>query len=105
MKTLEAAKAVKSIGLFLGDDWMGAETDDPRFQEEVALFMNLCDHDWFSPGFIAFFIDRNPYDTEQVLKCNPQRFIPTSNKWYNTHVLYTLNTKFEQFSKEEKSLR
>ena len=73
--------------------------------EIVATFIELHSHDWFSPGFIAFFTGYKASDVDFLLRNDIDRFIPTSKNTYQTHALYTTKVKFDSFSPQEKLLR
>jgi hypothetical protein len=101
MTTLEASRAVKVVGLFC---------DTLEEEEKIALiletFISIHSHDWFSPGFLAFFTDLVAYDVEMVLKMREDLFVPTrKGSTYSYFPLYTTVKRFESFSDQEKSLR
>lgn len=101
MTTLEASRAVKVVGLFC---------DTLEEMERIALvletFISIHSHDWFSPGFLAFFTDLKAADVEIVLKDRQDLFVPTRQGSTWTHFpLYTTVKRFESFSDEEKAQR
>jgi hypothetical protein len=101
MTTLEASRAVKVVGLF-------CETmeDIEKIALVLEVFISLHSHDWFSPGFLAFFTDYKISEVELVLKERTDLFIPTrQGSTWSYFPLYTTIKRFESFSNEEKSLR
>jgi hypothetical protein len=72
----------------------------------LEVFISLHSHDWFSPGFLAFFTDYKISEVESVLKERTDLFIPTRpGSTWSHFPLYTTVKRFESFSNEEKSLR
>ena len=101
MTTLEASRAVKVVGLFCG-----TLEEEEKIALMLETFISIHSHDWFSPGFLAFFTDLKAADVEIVLKERKDLFIPTRRGSTWTHFpLYTTMKRFELFSDEEKAQR
>jgi hypothetical protein len=100
MTTLEASRAVQVVGLFYD-----TLEEDEKVAMVVELFIDLHSHDWFSPGFIAFFTSLSISQVEFALRTEENIFIPTrkDTSHFGYHLMYTTIKKFNSFSNEEKA--